>query len=74
MENLPLLEDNKLDLGLVTGEVFYEAIKGIGMSPVKNVRIINATYSQAGMFIVRADSPYKTFGDLVKAAKAEPGG
>lgn len=63
-ENLPLLEDNKLDLGLVTGEVFYEAIKGIGMAPVKNIRIINATYSQAGMFIVRADSPYKTIADL----------
>ena len=63
-ENLPLLEQDKLDLGLVTGEVFYEGIKGIGMAPLKNVRIINATYSQAGMFIVRADSPYKSIADL----------
>jgi len=63
-ENLPLLEQDKLDLGLVTGEVTYEAIKGIGMPPAKNIRIINATYSQAGMFIVRADSPYKTIADL----------
>ena len=63
-ENLPLLEDNKLDLGLVTGEVFYEAIKGIGMAPVNNIRIINATYSQAGMFIVRGDSPYQSIADL----------
>jgi uncharacterized protein len=63
-ENLPLLEQDKLDLGLVTGEVFYEGIKGIGMAPLKNIRIINATYSQAGMFIVRADSPYKTIADL----------
>jgi len=63
-ENLPLLEQDKLDLGLVTGEVTYEAIKGIGMAPAKNIRIINATYSQAGMFIVRADSPYKSIADL----------
>jgi len=63
-ENLPLMEQDKLDLGLVTGEVTYEAIKGIGGPPAKNIRIINATYSQAGMFIVRADSPYKTIADL----------
>lgn len=63
-ENLPLMEQDKIDLGLVTGEVYYQAIKGIGMAPVKNIRIINATYSQAGMFMVRADSPYKTIADL----------
>jgi len=63
-ENLPLLEADRLDLGLVTGEVTYEAIKGIGMAPAKNIRIINATYSQAGMFMVRADSPYQSISDL----------
>ncbi|MEQ1772640.1 MAG: TAXI family TRAP transporter solute-binding subunit [Burkholderiales bacterium] len=63
-ENLPLMEQDKLDLGLVTGEVTYEAIKGISGPPAKNIRIINATYSQAGMFIVRADSPYKSIADL----------
>lgn len=63
-ENLPLLEQDKLDLGLITGEVTYEAIKGIGMAPAKNLRIINATYPQAGMFIVRGDSPYKSIADL----------
>ena len=63
-ENLPLMEQDKLDLGLVTGEVTYEAIKGIGGPPAKNIRIINATYSQAGMFMVRADSPYQSIDDL----------
>ncbi len=63
-ENIVSLEQDKLDLGLVTGEVTYEAIKGISGPPAKNIRIINATYSQAGMFIVRADSPYKTIADL----------
>jgi TRAP transporter TAXI family solute receptor len=63
-ENVVSLEQDKLDLGLVTGEVTYEAIKGIGGPPAKNLRIINATYSQAGMFMVRADSPYKSIADL----------
>ncbi|MBM3359513.1 MAG: TAXI family TRAP transporter solute-binding subunit [Betaproteobacteria bacterium] len=63
-ENVPLLEAGKLDLGLATGEVTYEAISGIGGPPAKNLRIINATYSQAGMFMVRADSPYRSITDL----------
>ena len=64
-ENVPLLEADKLDLGLVTGEVTYEAIAGIGRPATDRLRIINATYSQAGMFMVRADSPYRSISDLV---------
>jgi hypothetical protein len=64
-ENVPLLEQEKLDLGLVTGEVTYEAITGIGRAATDKVRIINATYSQAGMFMARADSPYRCIADLV---------
>lgn len=63
-ENWVSLEQNKIDLGLVTGEVTYEAIKGVGGPPAKNLRIINATYSQAGMFIVRGDSAYQNIADL----------
>ena len=63
-ENVPLLDEGKLDLGLATGEVTYEAIYGIGRPEARNLRIINATYSQAGMFMVRADSPYKSISDL----------
>jgi hypothetical protein len=62
-ENVPLLEAGKLDTGQVTGEVFYEAISGIGRAPA-DLRILNAMYSNSGMFIVRADSPYKTIADL----------
>ena len=64
-ENVPLLEQDKLDLGLATGEVTYEAIAGIGRPATERLRIINATYSQAGMFMVRADSPYRSVSDLV---------
>ena len=62
-ENVPLLEAEKLDLGQVTGEVFYEAISGGGRAPA-DVRILNAMYSNSGMFIVRADSAYQTIADL----------
>ena len=63
-ENVPLLEQEKLDIALATGEVTYEAITGIGRAKATNLRIINATYSQAGMFMVRADSPYRSIADL----------
>ena len=62
-ENVPLLETDKLDTGQVTGEVFYEAISGIGRAPA-NIRILSAMYSNSGMFIVRANSPHKTIADL----------
>ena len=64
-ENVPLLEQDKLDLGLATGEVTYEAIAGIGRPATTRLRIINATYSQAGMFMVRGDSAYRSISDLV---------
>ncbi len=64
-ENVPMLEAEKLDLGLATGEVTYEAIAGIGRPATARLRIINAAYSQAGMFMVRADSEYRTIADLV---------
>ncbi len=64
-ENVPLLEEGRLDIGLATGEVTYEAISGLGGRPkAGNIRIINATYSQAGMFMVRADSPCRSISDL----------
>ena len=62
-ENVPLLEAGKLDTGQVTGEVTYEAIAGIGRAPA-NLKILSAMYSNSGMFIVRADSPYRTIADL----------
>lgn len=63
-ENVVSLDQDKIDLGLVTGEVTYEAINGLGRPQASNIRIINATYSQAGMFMVRADSPYRSISDL----------
>ena len=63
-ENIPLLEAGNLDLALVTGEPAYEAFAGIGR-PRTNLKIIAAMYSTPGMFVVRADSSYKSIRDLV---------
>src|SRR5215470_14353135 len=64
-ENIPLLEKGELDLGLVAGEPAYEAFMGLGGRSKTNVKILTAIYSSPGMFVVRADSPYKTIRDLV---------
>src|SRR5713226_1447811 len=63
-ENIPLLESGQLDLALVAGEPSYEAFMGIGRPPTK-LKILTAMYSSPGMFVVRADSPYKSIRDLV---------
>jgi TRAP transporter TAXI family solute receptor len=63
-ENIPLLEEGKLDIALVAGEPSYEAFMGIGRLATR-LKILTAMYSSPGMFVVRADSPYKTIRDLV---------
>jgi TRAP transporter TAXI family solute receptor len=63
-ENIPLLEEGKLDIALVAGEPSYEAFIGI-RRPATRLKILTAMYSSPGMFVVRADSPYKTIQDLV---------
>src|ERR1700675_1561647 len=62
-ENIPLLEAGQLDIALSTGEPAYEAFTGIGR-PRTNLKILTAMYSSPGMFVVRADSPYKSIRDL----------
>jgi uncharacterized protein len=63
-ENIPLLEAGSLDIALVAGEPSYEAFMGIGR-PATKLKILTAMYSSPGMFVVRANSPYKTIRDLV---------
>jgi NMT1-like family len=63
-ENIPLLEGGRLDIALVAGEPAYEALAGIGRPPTR-LKILTAMYSSPGMFVVRADSPYRTIRDLV---------
>src|SRR5687767_11021326 len=63
-ENVPLLEQGKLDLALVQGEAAYEALAGINRAKPTDIKILWAMYSSPGMFVVRADSPYRTIDDL----------
>jgi len=63
-ENIPSLEEGKLDLALVQGEAAYEALAGINRAKPTHIKIIWAMYSSPGMFVVRADSPYRTIEDL----------
>ena len=62
-ENIPLLEAGQLDLALVAGEPAYDAFIGKGRQP-SHLKILTAIYSSPGMFVVRADSPYRTIHDL----------
>lgn len=41
--------------------------------PVKDLEPISSVASGPAVLVVRADSPYKTLGDIVAAAKARPG-
>jgi TRAP transporter TAXI family solute receptor len=59
-ENVPLLEAEKLDLGLVAGELASAALG----KPGTKLRIVTAMYASPGMFIVKGDSPYRSIADL----------
>ena len=63
-ENIPLLEAGKLDLALVQGEAAYEALAGVNRNGASNIKVVWAMYSTPGMFVVRADSPYRSIADL----------
>jgi TRAP transporter TAXI family solute receptor len=62
-ENIGLLNDRKTDIALVAGEPAYEAFQGIGQ-PKTTALVIQAIYSNPGMFAVKADSPAKSLRDL----------
>ena len=63
-ENIPLLEAGTLDIALVQGEPAVDALLGL-TGPRTNLKIIAAMYATPGMFVVRADSPYRRIRDLV---------
>jgi TRAP transporter TAXI family solute receptor len=62
-ENVPRLEAGTLDIALVQGEVVHESLTGIGRPPA-DLKILTAMYPTAGLFVVRADSPYRSIADL----------
>jgi TRAP transporter TAXI family solute receptor len=62
-ENIPLLDESKVDLALVAGEPAHEALAGKGRAPAK-MKAVVAMYPTAGFFLVRGDSAYRTVHDL----------
>lgn len=62
-ENLALLEAGKIDIGLVEGNAAREALDGIDR-PRAKLKVLAVMYPNPGMFVVRADSTYRTIDDL----------
>lgn len=62
-ENVALLEAGQIDIGLVLGDVAYEVFSGVGRRPTK-LKVVTAMYSAPGMFVVRADSRFRSITDL----------
>ena len=65
-ENVPLLQSGQLDIALVQGEVANPALA----EPGSGLRIVAAMYSSPGMFVIRADRPYRRVADLKGQAVA----
>jgi TRAP transporter TAXI family solute receptor len=63
-ENIGLLAAGTVDIALVAGEPAYEAFQGIGQ-PKTTALVIQAIYSNPGMFAVRGDNPARSLRDLV---------
>ena len=62
-QNLPFLEQGKIDIGLVEGNAARQALDGIGRPPA-DLKVLSVMYPNPGMFVVRADSPYQRIEDL----------
>jgi TRAP transporter TAXI family solute receptor len=63
-QNLLMLAAGNIDIGLVEGNAARQALQGIGQ-PLLNLKVLSVMYPNPGMFVVRADSPYRTIHDLL---------
>lgn len=62
-QNLPFLEHGKIDIGLVEGNAARQALEGIGRDKLE-LKVLSVMYPNPGMFVVRADTHYKSIDDL----------
>jgi len=63
LQNLDLLEEGQIDIGLVEGNAARQALDGVGRAPA-NLAVLSVMYPNPGMFAVLADSPYRQIEDL----------
>jgi len=62
-QNLALLEQGAIDIGQVEGNAARVALEGIGRDPAR-LKVLAVMYPNPGLFVVRADSPYRSIADL----------
>lgn len=62
-QNIPFLEQGKIDIGQVEGNAARQALDGIGRNKA-NLKVLSVMYPNPGMFVVRGDSAYHTIKDL----------
>ena len=62
-ENAALLQEGRLDLGLVSGEVVHSLFNPAA-GPPNDLTIVSVALSTPGMFVVRNESRYRTLSDL----------
>ncbi len=62
-QNLKLLAQGKIVLGLVEGNAARQALDGIGRDKL-DMKVLSVMYPNPGMFVVRADSRYHRIEDL----------
>jgi len=62
-QNIPFLEQGKIDIGLVEGNAARQALEGINR-PRADLKVLSVMYPNAGMFVVRANSAYRNIDDL----------
>ena len=62
-QNLKYLAQGKIVLGLVEGNAARQALEGIGREKL-DLKVLSVMYPNPGMFVVRADSAYKSIEDL----------
>ena len=62
-QNLKFLASGKLLLAQVEGNAARQALEGIGRDKL-DMKVLSVMYPNPGMFVVRANSPYKTIADL----------
>lgn len=62
-QNLKYLEQGKILLGLVEGNAARQALGGV-TGKKSDLKVLSVMYPNPGMFVVRADSNYKSIEDL----------
>ena len=62
-QNLKFLASGRIVLGQVEGNAARQALEGIGREKL-DLKVLSVMYPNPGMFVVRADSHYKSIEDL----------